>query len=101
MKTPTATKTVKVTKTQPFFSYDHPRRLRVIEHFIRVRLLKQPRYLIDRWTIEDCQDIESLHSIDLEKELAVILTQEIETKLERESYTWQEICKKDKNEKSD
>ena len=71
------TTTVTIPAVKPWLTYDAPRWLRKVEYFIRVKILRQPRYLIDKWTIEEVQDTECLHSISLEKELIEALTKEI------------------------
>ena len=45
------TRTVKA--TNPWFGYDTWRWARVAEWYIRVKVFRKPRYLIDRWTIEE------------------------------------------------
>lgn len=69
--------TIEITSTKPWLTYEAPRWLRVIEHFIRVQIFRQNSYFIDKWTIEKAQEIETMHGLDLEQELADALTSEI------------------------
>jgi len=69
--------TVEIKVTNPWLTFAAPRWLRVVEHFLRVRILRQPSYLIDLWTIENAEEIESVHGLDLEQELANALIQEM------------------------
>jgi len=94
--------TVTIKETKPWFPYDSiwPRWLRKLELIIRVKIFRQSRYLIDKWTIEECQEIEAMHGIDLEEELAKALIEEINKEIaENGSYTWAELCEMEKNKK--
>lgn len=73
---------VTIKETVPFLSYDAPRWLRVIEHFIRIKIFGQNRYLID-WTI-DADELVAYHGIDVGEEFARILMEEIEVELKLE-----------------
>ena len=71
------TETITIETTKPWLTYDSPRFLRVIEHFVRVKIFRQNDYFIDLWTIEDPAELVAVHGIDVEQELADILKEEI------------------------
>lgn len=63
----------------PWLTYDSPRWMRKIEYYIRTLIFRQPKYLIDKWTVEATENDEysAMHSLDLEKELIEAITKEI------------------------
>jgi hypothetical protein len=90
---------VTIKATNPWFPYESiwPRWLRYLEFIIRVKVFKQSSYLIDKWTIEESGEIETIHGIDLEEELAKALIEEINKEIaENGSYTWKELCEMEK-----
>jgi len=71
-------KTKRIKSVTPIVPQSFPRWMRYVEMFIRTKIFGQPRYFIDRWTIEEIDDAVSLHGFNIEDELAKILTEEIE-----------------------
>ncbi len=90
---------VNIKETKPWFKGNSkwPFWLKKIERWIRIRILKQPRYLLANFTIEKAQDLQTIHGLDLEDELAKILGEEINQELKNGSYTWKELCERDKD----
>lgn len=92
--------TIKHKFTEPWFPHSSiwPRWLRWIELQIRMKLFRQSGYFIDCWTIEEAQDVETQYGLDLEEEIAQSLIEEIEKeKNENGSYTWEELCERNKS----
>lgn len=88
------TESVNVKTTKPWFKPENsPRWVRVVEHYIRTKIFRQKRYLIDNWTVEEMQNIEAIHGIDIEQELYDILKEEINKEMITEhGPDWQQRC---------
>ena len=74
-------RTITIVATKPWLTYDTPRWMRVVEFFVRVRICRQRRYLIDKWTIEEGENCEAQYGLDVGVEMGAMLAEQIDQEI--------------------
>ena len=78
-------KKILIDSNKPYLPYWIPRWIRRFEQYVRVKIFKHKRYLIDEWSIDPVVEFEIQHSVEMENELTKLLSRNITSETKKMS----------------